>query len=54
MLVRRNEAKPTSSGSTQRRLVDLFFQTAKNLLEGFEQPDLAVGGNSVDVMIYQP
>jgi hypothetical protein len=31
-----------------------FLQAAKNLLEAFDQPDLAVGGNSVDVMIYQP
>ena len=34
--------------------VDLFSSSCKKLLEAFDQPDLAVGGNSVDVMIYQP
>ena len=34
--------------------VDFVFFKLQNLLEGFDQPDLAVGGNSVDVMIYQP
>jgi hypothetical protein len=35
--------------------VDFVFFKLENLLEHFDQPDLAVGGSkSVDMMIYEP